>query len=73
MEHSVCIHRFPGIDISHTKARCLNDVILKYDGNRETWNRTFFNLIFTESLGLPHRLIYVLKRRMRSAALPLRW
>jgi hypothetical protein len=37
-------------------------VILKYDGNRETWNRTFFNLIFTESLGLPHRLIYLLKR-----------
>jgi hypothetical protein len=69
LEHGICVYRFLRVDIPHAKARCVNDLILKHDSDRETGDRTFFNLIFTGLLGFPHRLVHLLRRRLRSPPL----
>jgi hypothetical protein len=69
LEHRIRVYRFLRGDIPHAKATSVHDFILKYDGDREAGNHTFFNLIFTEFLSFPHRLVHLLRRRLRSPRL----
>lgn len=55
------------------KPPSIHHLVLKHDGDRETRNRSLFNLIFAEFLDFPHSLVHSLGCYLRFPSLRVHW